>query len=158
MGKNFKNTKMIIDSIDNVKHYRSLSERLKKGLEFLEEIDFETIEPGRYNVEGDEIFALVQEYETKLPENARPEAHERYIDIQYIVKGDEYMGYAPLDEQDITVAYNAEKDIVFFDAELNMIKMSEGMFGIFFPNDIHAPAIMVESPKPVKKVVVKVMV
>ncbi len=148
---------MIIDHLDNVKHYRSLSERLKKGLEFLEEIDFDTIEPGRYNIEGDEVYAMVQEYETKTPENAKIEAHERYIDIQYVVKGEETMGYALLEDQDIKTPYNAEKDVVFFNAEYSKILLKEGMFGIFFPTDIHAPGLMTDAPKPVKKVVVKVL-
>ncbi len=148
---------MIIDHLDNVKHYRNLSERLKKGLEFLEEIDFDTIEPGRYNIEGDEVYAMVSEYETKTPENAKVEAHERYIDIQYVVKGEEMMGYTPLEDQDIKVPYNPEKDVVFFDTKYDKVLMKEGMFGIFFPTDIHAPGLMTDSPKPVKKVVVKVL-
>lgn len=148
---------MIIDSLENVKHYRNLSERIKKAFEFLEEIDFETIEPGRYNVEGDEIFALVSEYNTKIPADVLPEAHERYIDVQYMVKGEENMGYAPLDDQDIIKPYDAENDIVFYQSQVSKLLMSEGMFAVFFPNDIHAPGIMVDTQKPVKKVVVKVL-
>ncbi len=148
---------MIIDSLDNAKYYRNLSERLNKGLEFLEEVDFATIEPGRYNIDGDNIYAMVQEYNTKEPENARPETHERYIDIQYIDSGSEYMGYAPLEDQEISQAYNPEKDVCFYNAEVSLNRLDEGMFGIFFPNDIHAPGIKIGESKPVKKVVVKVL-
>ncbi len=148
---------MIIDSLENVKHYRNLSERIKKAFEFLEEIDFETIEPGRYNVDGDDIFALVSAYNTKIPADVLPEAHERYIDIQYMVKGEEMMGYAPLEDQDIVKPYNAEKDIVFYQSSISKVLVSEGMFAVFFPNDVHAPGIMVDTQKPVKKVVVKVL-
>ncbi|WP_068472372.1 YhcH/YjgK/YiaL family protein [Saccharicrinis aurantiacus] len=149
---------MIIDSLDNVKHYRYLNDRIKKAFEFLEEIDFETIEPGKYNVEGDEIFAIVSEYNTKKKEDARPEAHERYLDIQYIVKGSEYMGYAPLEDQDVSTPYDTEKDLVFYKADVDYIKVSEGMFAVFFPTDIHAPGAEIEKSEPVKKVVVKVLV
>jgi YhcH/YjgK/YiaL family protein len=148
---------MIIDSLDNVKHYRNLNERIKKGLEFIEEIDFSTIEPGRYNIDGDDIFALVQEYNTKEPMDAKPEAHERYIDIQYVDKGAELMGYAPLENQEILIPYNPEKDLVFYKADTSLIKVEEGMFAIFFPNDIHAPGIKIEESKAVKKVVIKVL-
>lgn len=149
---------MIIDSLENVKHYRSLSERIKKGFEFLEEIDFDTIEAGKYNVEGDDIFAIVSEYDTKNHVDAKPEAHERYLDIQYIVKGEELMGYAPLEDQDIMIPYNADKDVVFYKAETSPIKVSEGMFALFFPDDIHAPSMMINESKPVKKVVVKILI
>jgi YhcH/YjgK/YiaL family protein len=148
---------MIIDSIDNVKHYRSLSENIKKGLEFIEEIDFKTIEPGTYNVDGDKIFAIVSEYETKDYELAKPEAHERYIDIQYMVSGKEFIGYAPLEEQDIDIPYDPETDLVFYHSETNLVKLRENMFAIFFPNDIHAPGIKVNSTEMVKKVVVKIL-
>ncbi|MGQ1783570.1 MULTISPECIES: YhcH/YjgK/YiaL family protein [unclassified Saccharicrinis] len=149
---------MIVDSLDHVKHYRNLNERIKKAFEFLEELDFENIEPGKYNVEGDEIFAIVSEYNTKEHKDARPEAHERYLDIQYIVKGEEYMGYSPLEDQDIMQPYNVEKDVVFYQADVSPIKVSEGMFALFYPNDIHAPGMKIGESKPVKKVVVKVAV
>lgn len=149
---------MILDSLDNVKHYRSLNERIKKGFEFLEEIDFETIEAGKYNVDGDDIFAIVSEYNTKEHPDAKPEAHERYLDIQYIVKGEEYIGYAPLEDQEVMVPYNVEKDVIFYHSELSLMKMSEGMFALFFPTDVHAPNMKIEESKPVKKVVVKILV
>jgi len=148
---------MIIDSLENVKHYRNLNERIKKAFEFLEEIDFKTIEPGKYNVEGDDIFALVSEYNTKDQSDAHAEAHERYIDLQYVVEGEEYIGYAPLEDQDIMEPYNVENDIVFYHAQLSHVKFSEGMFAIFFPNDVHAPGIQIESSKPIKKVVIKIL-
>lgn len=148
---------MIIDSLENVKHYRYLNGRIKKAFEFLEEIDFETIEPGKYNVEGDEIFAIVSEYNTKKKEDAKPEAHERYLDIQYIVKGKEYIGYAPLEDQEVNIAYDPEKDLVFYHADLDYIKVSEGMFALFFPTDIHAPGAEIAKLERVKKVVVKVL-
>ena len=149
---------MIVDSLENVKHYRNLSERMKKAFEFLEEVDFETIEPGKYNVEGDEIFAIVSEYNTKVPDNALPEAHELYTDIQYMVKGEENMGYVLLEDQETLKPYDAEKDVVFYQAQTSNILVKEGMFAVFFPTDIHAPGRMVDSSKPVKKVVVKVLV
>ncbi len=149
---------MIIDSLDNVKHYRHLNERIKKAFEFLEEIDFEAIESGKYNVEGDEIFAIVSEYNTKEHIDARPEAHERYLDIQYVVKGEEYMGYAPLEDQEVSQAYDADKDLVFYHAEVSPVKVSEGMFAVFFPTDIHAPGMKIKESAPIKKVVVKVLV
>ena len=149
---------MIIDSLDNVKHYRNLSEKIKKAFEFLEEFDFESIESGKYNVSGDEIFALVSEYNTKEHTDARPEAHERYIDIQYMVKGEECMGYALLGDQEVLEPYNVEKDVVFYHTEVRPVKVNEGMFALFFPHDIHAPSMKIGESKPVKKVVVKVLI
>ena len=149
---------MILDSIDNVKHYRNLSESIKKAFEFIEEIDFSTIEPGRYNVDGDNIFALVSEYYTKPLPEARPEAHEQYLDIQYMISGSEIIGYSLLEDQNVAVPYDVEKDLVFYKSNLDVVTLKEGMFAVFFPNEIHAPGLTDDAPEQVKKVVVKVMI
>ena len=147
----------LIYSFNTIKTSKN-AEKIKKAFEFIEEIDFDLIDPGKYNVAGDEIFAIVSEYETKKVADAKPEAHERYIDIQYMVKGEEIMGYAPLEDQEILIPYDVDKDVVFYNAEVSRVKVSEGMFALFYPNDIHAPSIKVKESKSVKKVVVKVMI
>ena len=88
---------MIIDALANMDFYKNLNESLYKGLRFLRETDLATLPVGRYEIDGDAVFALVQEYETHLPEECRWEAHYTYTDIQYIVEGSEKMGWKALD-------------------------------------------------------------
>ena len=88
---------MIIDALANMDFYKNLNESLYKGLRFLKETDLAALPVGRYEIDGDAVFALVQEYETHLPEECRWEAHYTYTDIQYIVEGNEKMGWKALD-------------------------------------------------------------
>ena len=88
---------MIIDALANMDFYKNLNESLYKGLRFLRETDLAALPVGRYEIDGDAVFALVQEYETHLPEECRWEAHYTYTDIQYIVEGSEKMGWKALD-------------------------------------------------------------
>ena len=88
---------MIIDALANMDFYKNLNESLYKGLRFLKETDLAALPVGRYEIDGDAVFALVQEYETHLPEECRWEAHYTYTDIQYIVEGSEKMGWKALD-------------------------------------------------------------
>ena len=147
---------MILDQLENAALYSCISENLKKGFQYLENTDFSTLETGRYDIDGQDVFALVSEYDSKEPNDCRLEAHQKFADIQYIVSGREAIGYALLNNQAILTPYNAEKDIVFFMGETTQLVVEQGMFAVFFPQDVHRPCMQIDGPVSVKKVVVKV--
>lgn len=147
---------MIVDSLKNARLYYNLSDRLAKGLKYLQETDFSKMEPGRYEIDGANVYAMVQQYDSIPIENCRWEAHRRYIDIQYIVDGIEKMGYANIKNMK-EVEYQEAKDFVLMQGNGDFVTVEAGMFAVFMPEDVHAPCIAVDTPKPVKKVVVKVL-
>ncbi|MCU0343573.1 MAG: YhcH/YjgK/YiaL family protein [Ignavibacterium sp.] len=147
---------MIIDKLSNSHLYSGLGERINKALTYLKETDFSKMELGKYEIDGDNIFALVNEYTTKDENEGKLEAHKKYIDVQFVAKGSELMGYAPLENQMVMDEYNEQNDITFFTGEKSFTKVDEGMFAIFFPTDVHLPGIEEDKPAYVKKVVVKV--
>jgi len=149
---------MIIDKLSNAHLYSSLGEPINKSFEYLKQTDFFKIDLGRYDIDGDNIYALVNEYNTKDESEGKLEAHKKYIDVQFVVKGSEMMGYATLQNQKVINEYNEQNDITFFDGERSFTKVDEGMFAIFFPTDLHMPGIKVDNPEYVKKVVIKVKV
>jgi YhcH/YjgK/YiaL family protein len=146
---------MVLDKIENSGLYKSLHPRFDKAFEYIQKTDFSLLDDGKYEIEGENIFALVQEYNTKDAKDAKPEAHIKYIDIQYIHSGTELIGVATLKNQAIVVS-DPEKDITFFDGETSLVKFETGMFAIFFPGDLHMPGILETQPAKVKKVVIKV--
>lgn len=146
---------MIIDALANIEFYKGLNEQLYKGLTFLKENDLASLPAGRYEIEGDAVFALVQEYDTHLPEECRWEAHYTYTDIQYIVDGSEKMGWKALDGV-VKTEDRPEDDVYFFDAEGDHFVLHAGQFAVFEPQDAHRPGLAVDELAPVKKVVVKV--
>ena len=149
---------MIIDKIENSHPYERISERIKQAFEYIHNTDFKTIKPGKYEIDGENIFALISEYKTKSESMGKLEAHRKYLDVQYVIKGEELMGYTPLGNQQIFQPYKEETDIIFFKGEKSFTKVSSGMFAIFFPEDVHMPGISAEKVSNVKKLVIKVRI
>lgn len=137
---------------------RPMPASILKALAFLKETDLKNTAPGRVDIDGDDIYALVQEIETKEVCDKRPESHKDYLDIQYIVCGEEKMGYANFVGDYEAVDFNTANDIYFYKeaANENFVICRDGDFCIFFPWDIHRPGCCITAPAPVKKVVVKV--
>ena len=152
-----KTYKMVVDKIENYRLYSTLTNRLAKGFEFITNTDLASIESGKYEIDNDDIFAIVQEYDTKEEQDCVLESHHKYIDIQYMIKGSELMGVTCLNDQDI-FEENLEKDYTLYTAETSMLKVDEGMFTIFFPEDLHRPGVKAGQIAKVKKVVVKVKI
>ena len=149
---------MILDRIENAKQYQGLGLRLKKALRYISKTDFTQLENGTYDVVKDEIFAIVNRFETVDAKSEKPEVHRKYIDVQYVFEGEEVLGFSIKQSQPIFKEYNAEEDFELFDAELDYVKLEKGMFAIFFPNDLHAPSVHLDKVTSASKVVVKVLI
>lgn len=146
---------MVIDKLENIEKYASLNPLFTQAIEFLKAHDLAALEIGKTELKGKDLLVNVAQTKPKTKEQAKLETHRNFIDIQIPVSGVEVMGYTPVDAcQPADAAYNAEKDITFFEglAE-SYIEVKPGMFAIFFPQDGHAPGI---TPDGVKKVIVKV--
>lgn len=150
---------MVTDSLKNIDLYYGLSERLDKAFDYLKTTDFTSMEVGKYEIEGTDIYAMVQEYQSKPLSEGKWEAHKKYIDIQYICQGIEQMGYAQIDKMTVSTEYNPDKDVLFLSGEGSFFKVDMNDFAIFMPNDAHMPGISAgDSSKGVRKVVVKILV
>jgi len=147
---------MIVDKIENAHIYFSINSLLGKGLRYILAQNFDEVQPGKTVLEGESLFAMVNEYDTKPAEQCKPEAHRRYTDIQFMVSGEEKIGFTPYNGQTPMEEFNTENDIMFFNLETDQFTFKTGYFAVFFPHDIHQPGIMVDAPSKVRKVVVKV--
>ena len=146
---------MVIDTLENIEKYASLNPLFTQAIEFLKSHDLHSMEIGKTELEGKDLFVNVAQTNPKTKEEAKLETHRDYIDIQIPLSGTEIMGYtAAKDCLPTDASYNAEKDITFFEglAE-SYIAVKPGMFAIFFPQDGHAPGVTSDG---VKKVIVKV--
>jgi YhcH/YjgK/YiaL family protein len=135
-------------------------ERWDKAFIFLKNSDLQGLEVKRYDIDGDNLYAPVSEYLTKNEEDARYEAHCKYIDIQYIISGRELIGIAPISQKrDILEPYDSSKDIEFLTVTggENHLALPDRFF-IFFPDDAHRPGLKDGENSPVRKIVVKVKV
>lgn len=148
---------MILDSLKNTASLSALHPLFAKAFDYILTHDLNSVEPGKIVLDGDKLFISVMEIEGKTPENAKMETHQKYIDIQVVLSGEECMGWTAVENCIHPVEeYNAEKDIQFFtDKPTTYTTVHPGEFAVFFPADGHAPAI---GNGPIKKAVVKVMV
>jgi len=146
---------MIFDKLENAKNYESLNTGFKKAFEFLSRPDIAELECKKYEIDGTNVFAMITDKPGKNKEEAKLEAHNKYIDIQFLIKGSEEIGWkARVDCKAIAVPFNAEKDIEFYsDKAQTYFSFSPFDFAVFFPEDAHAPMV---SETNVHKVVIKV--
>ena len=129
----------------------------KKALDFLAKPETAELPVGRYELDGDNIFVLIQDQTTAPVENKRAESHRNYIDIQYLFTGKEVQGYAPL-LPGVTGEEPAGKDNIFYaDVENEQfVTLHPGEFTVYFTNDIHRPNCTMDEPVNIHKAVVKI--
>jgi YhcH/YjgK/YiaL family protein len=149
---------MILDRLENSGTYNFAGDRFGKGFNFLKETDLDKIDDGRYEIDGNDVYAIVSNYMTKDSAKGHPEAHRKYADIQYIVSGSENIGYSVYSGQSVFKEYDTEKDFLLYDDVSFYIQLKAGMFAVFYPDDLHMPGIKIGEPGSVKKIVVKVRI
>ena len=150
---------MIVSDLDHAVQQANLTESLRKAFEFLQQTRGKDLPDGRTEIDGTTVYALVQSYQTRA-ENVNPtfEAHQRYVDVQYLVSGQEIIGWAPLDRVSTTMPYDKEKDALLgkVPGEYTPVRLAPGQLVVLYPNDAHAPGLADGEPSPAKKIIVKV--
>jgi YhcH/YjgK/YiaL family protein len=150
---------MVIDTLENAALYYNLGPKFVRAFRYLSDTDFSQVAKGKYEIDGTNVIAIVNEYDTVPASGEQMEAHKKYIDVQYIVSGEELIGHDLLQGQTPSKVYDEASDYwLFGEAPSFFSKMEQGMFAIFFPTDLHMPNIRVNEATPVKKVVMKVSV
>ena len=148
---------MVVDTLENAAKYVGLHKNFSKAFEFIRSRDWNSIEPGKFPIQGDELHASVMVKEGLKANDAKFEAHNNYIDIQVCPTGVELLGWKPRQKcVDPKTSYDPEKDVIFYnDKPETYFQLHEGQFAIFFPDDVHAPLI---GEGPIRKLVVKVKI
>lgn len=148
---------MILDTLDRAPTYRSLGPRFAAGLDWLARFQAATPD-GRYDIATDDVYALVQSYDTVSAAEKRYESHRAFADIQFVAAGHEVIHYAPTGSLAPVTSYDAPKDFeLYADPDASTpLHLAPGTFAIFYPQDGHKPGCAAATPCRVKKVVVKV--
>lgn len=148
---------MILDTLSNAETYLAIHPGFEKAFAFLRRADVGSLGPGKYSIDAAEVFALIQKDPGRLRTDSHLEAHKNHIDIQFLIEGDEQIGWITRNDcKDSKQPYVAERDIEYFeDPPQTYLSLKPDMFAVFFPGDAHAPMI---SDGLVHKCVVKVKV
>ena len=147
------------DKLEFAKLYHKNKALWDKAFAYLKETNLETIAVGKYPIVGDSLFATVSEGPTKKFEDTKWESHRKYVDIQYIIKGKEKMGVAPVSTATVVVPYDEKKDAANYTTDKGKFFVAEpGTFFIFFPQDAHRPGTKIEGCDSDKKIVLKLRI
>ena len=152
---------MIVTDLRHIEHQVPMTPALKKALAFLCRQDVPGFPDGKVEIDGDRVYAIIQRYETIKTDAPKFEFHRKYIDLQYIVSGEETIGWAPAESMTITEAYNADKDICVGKVAAGTwtpVRLQAGQLTVLRPEDGHAPKLACGAPSPVMKIVVKMAV
>ena len=152
---------MILDTLKNFECYTSLHKNFKAGFDFIQKALKENLAPGRYEIDGDALYASVQEYETHPAEGAKFEGHRKYIDLQFIASGKERMDIIDIEKADVFADYDAAIEAGLFTPKETPVSaiFKAGDFAVFFPQDLHSPGIQADGiPSKIKKIIVKIAI
>jgi biofilm protein TabA len=152
---------MIVTDLKHIDRQVAMTPALRRAFEFLRGNNIYNLLDGKIEIVGDRVFALVQRYETLMADIPKFEFHRKYVDIQYIVSGEEVIGWIPVGRMTITEAYDSDKDICFGTAvqrKWTPVHLQAGQLAVIYPEDGHAPKLASGAPSSVVKIVVKVAV
>jgi biofilm protein TabA len=145
-----------IDQEEFAKQYHSNKKGWDMAFAYMKETDLNNLQPGRHQIDGENVYVIVTEAPTKDLQQTKWESHRNYNDIHYLIKGKEKIGIAPISVAKLTEAYDSLKDIMFYTAEGKYHLAEPGTFFIISPKDAHRPSVKVDSDEVVKKIVIKI--
>jgi YhcH/YjgK/YiaL family protein len=147
-----------VDAKQFAEQYFKNKESWDKAFAFLKEHDLQKIEKGKYPVDGDKVTASVTTDSSKNFEKTTWESHRKFIDLQYVIMGEEKMGVYPVTKAKVTKPYDEKKDVANYTADGKYYAATPASFFLFFPTDAHRPNITPGGNKVVKKIVLKIKV
>jgi biofilm protein TabA len=152
---------MIFDTIENIDTYADQADLIFAAVDFV--LNFDMSQPdGKYPIEGDDMYAIVQSVTTGDAEEKLFEAHQDHVDVQMVLSGEERQDVVLLHGQEINVAkeYDKEKDAIFFTPPemFSSVIMTPGKFVVYAPSDAHRPCCAVREPQNIRKVCVKIKI
>lgn len=147
-----------VDKMEFARQYAANKAWWDKAFVYLRDTNLDQTAPGKYPIDGDNVFASMTDNPTQDVASTQWESHKKYIDLQYVVRGAEKIGVAPISTATMTKPYEEARDAANYRVEGQQYEARPGTIYIFFPSDVHRPNIKVDGIDKDKKVVVKVRV
>lgn len=149
---------MIFGNINHKKTYSNLDKDLNTCFEYIRNNDLSSYQKGRYEIDNDDIFVNIVEYDTKNIEDGFWEAHKKYIDIHFMIKGKEIINLNFIENLS-DKGYKEPEDFLELEGEKSsFVTLCENDFLICFEEDAHMTGIKVDENEPIKKAIFKVKI
>jgi biofilm protein TabA len=147
-----------VSKVEFAKQYHNNKSAWDKAFAFMRDSDLTKLKPGKYVIDGDNVYASITEAPEKEFEHTAWESHRKYTDLQYVIMGKEKIGVAPVSAATVIKPYNEAGDGASYTADGKYYIAEPCTFYLFFPEDAHRPGIKVDSYDVVKKLVIKIKV
>ncbi|HZX58925.1 MAG TPA: YhcH/YjgK/YiaL family protein, partial [Mucilaginibacter sp.] len=142
--------------LEFAKQYQANKQYWDQAFAFLNDSKLDTLKPGKYVIDGENVYATITDAPSKTFEQSAWESHRNYIDLQYVIRGKEKIGVAPVTSATVIKPYDAGRDAANYNADGQFYIAAPGEFFLFFPGDAHRPNIKVDGYDTVKKLVIKI--
>ncbi len=148
---------MITGNIKDCKRYSSMNCAFERAFGFLQTLTESSIQE---HIEESNVcggISVIKKSDTF--EDGKPkcfEAHRKYIDIHYVVEGEERFGYAHVDRLKPMTDYDEKEDYQLLTGEASFLLLRPGDFCITYPEDAHMPCLACGDNDVVKKVILKI--
>ncbi|MFH0716666.1 YhcH/YjgK/YiaL family protein [Staphylococcus delphini] len=148
---------MIVAEREDLKRYSAVNPHFSKVVDFLQNTDLTTLELGRVEIDGDNVFANCMSYVADGVPGQQFENHQKYIDIHLVLENTEKIAVTSPQFAEQTAAYDEADDFALFKGEqYQLVEMTPSNVLITFEEDLHQPKIG-NNAQPVKKLVFKVL-
>lgn len=149
---------MIYGNVKNKDEYSFLPQNLKKCFDYIQNNDLSNLEKGSYDIDGKDLFVNIVEYETTTEDNRFWEAHKNYLDLHFIINGEEIINVNFIDNMEQKPFVEKDDFLPLEGNKKSSIVLQKDDFLICYPNDAHMTAIQVEKPTNIKKAIFKVKI
>lgn len=150
---------MIVTDLNHIEEQVAMTDALRRAIAFLRGAQHQDLAEGRVEL-GDALYARVMPYVTRsIDADLTVEGHKQYIDVHYLVSGEEILACAATGRVQETRPYDAAGDVwlgTLPGREAHLIHLRAGDIAVLYPADLHAPGLVAGAATPVKKIVVKV--
>ncbi len=150
---------MILAKTDDLARYDSLCPNFAAAFAFLARTDLATLPDGKHEIDGKNAWAVLSSYDTRDYGEGKFETHRDYIDVQYLLSGEEIIYWSDSATMSST-GYNDDTDKEnYTDPESPIgICMSPGVAMVLFPRDAHKANCRVSDMRRVRKVLLKIRI
>jgi biofilm protein TabA len=144
----------------DLKNWKSIPDLkgFEAAFEFLDKKTLADVPVGKHAIVGDEVYALVQKLPSRSADTAQFESHRKYIDVHYVVSGQETSGFSPAENLKLAVPYDESKDVMLYEVpqQYTKVEVRPGHFVVYHPGQAHLPNCHLQGPHDLHKVVIKV--
>lgn len=150
---------MILGKLKYIGRYKGISKNIDTAIDYVLNNDLLALAPGKYKIDGDNVIVNRDTYVAKPLEECFYENHDKYLDLQIVLKGQEYFAYTDISNPTlkVTTPYNTEKDVTKYSASQGVFFILEEGFALVYPEDIHLAKCDVNGGT-VEKAVIKIKI